>query len=97
MPTIVTIEMKAKKGLGNELVSTFIQFTPIARSTEGNLSIQLMQDQDDPDLLMFYQHWESREHQEKYLVQFEERGNLEVINPFLNGDPVIHYFDDTTA
>ncbi len=46
MTTIVTIELRTKKGLGNELVPTFIQFTPIARSTEGNLSIQLMQEQD---------------------------------------------------
>ena len=51
MTTIVTIELRAKKGLGNELVSTFKQFTPIARRTDGNLSIQLMQDQDDSCLL----------------------------------------------
>ena len=97
MTTIVTIEIRAKKGLGNELVSTFKQFTPIARSTDGNLSIQLMQDQDDPDLLMFYQRWESRKHQERYLVQFKERGNLEVLEPFLDGEPVTHYFEDTTV
>ena len=97
MPTIVTIEVRAKKGLGNELVSIFKQFTLIARDTEGNLSIQLMQDQDDPDLLMSYQHWESREHQERYLAQFRERGNYEIIDPFLDGEPVIHYFDGTTV
>ena len=97
MTTIVTIELRAKKGLGNELVSTFKQFTPIARRTDGNLSIQLMHDQDDPDLLMFYQQWESREHQERYLVQFEERGNMEILEPFLDGEPVIHYFEDTTV
>ena len=56
-----------------------------------------MQDQDDPDLLMFYQRWESRKHQERYLVQFKERGNLEVLEPFLDGEPVIHYFEDTTV
>ena len=97
MPTIVTIEIKAKKGLGNELVSIFKQFTPIARTTDGNLSVQLMQNQDDPDLLMFYQQWESREHQERYLVQFEERGNLEILEPFLEGEAKIHYFDDTNV
>jgi quinol monooxygenase YgiN len=83
--------------LENELVSIFKQFTPIARNAEGNLSIQLMQDQDDRDLLMFYQRWESREHQEQYLAQFRERGNYEIIDPFLDGGPVIHYFDDTTV
>ena len=54
-----------------------------------------MQNQDDPDLLMFYQQWESREHQERYLVQFEERGNLEILEPFLEGEVKIQYFDDT--
>ena len=78
-------------------MSIFKQFTPIARNAEGNLSIQLMQDQDDRDLLMFYQRWGSREQQEKYLVQFRERGNYEIIDPFLDGGPVIHYFDDTTV
>ena len=97
MSTFVTIELRAKKGLGNDLVSTFRKLTPIARETEGNLSIQLMQDQDDPDLLMFYQRWESREHQEKYLVQFGERGSHEIVGPFLDAEPVTHYFDDTTA
>ena len=76
-------------------MSIFKKFTPIARNAEGNLSIQLMQDQDDRDLLMFYQRWESREHQEQYLAQFRERGNCEIIDPFLDGGPVIHYFDDT--
>ena len=56
-----------------------------------------MQDQDDSDLLMFYQRWESREHQEKYLVQFGERGSHEIVGPFLDAEPVTHYFDDTTA
>ena len=77
-------------------MSIFKQFTPIARNAEGNLSIQLMQDQDDRDLLTFYQRWESREHKEKYLAQFRERGNYEIIDPLLDGGPVIHYFDDTT-
>jgi len=95
MSTFVTIEIRAKKGMGNDLVSVFKQFTPIARATEGNLSIQLMQDQDDPDLLKLYQCWESREHQEKYLVQWAERGNNQILDPFLNGEPVLHYFHDT--
>ena len=95
MSTYVTIELRAKKGMGNDLVSVFKQFTPIARGTEGNLSIQLMQDQDDPDLLKLYQRWESREHQEKYLVQWRERGNNQILDPFLDGEPDTHYFHDT--
>ena len=39
--------------------------------------------------------WESREHQEKYLVRFEERGNYEILAPLLDGEPVVHYFEDT--
>ena len=95
MSTFVTIAIRAKKGMGNELVSVFKQFTPIALSTEGNLSIQLMQDHDNPDLLTLYQRWESRAHQEKYLVLFKERGSSQVLEPFLDGEPVIHYFHDT--
>tara|TARA_Y100000588_G_C14164900_1_gene886491 strand:- start:985 stop:1278 length:294 start_codon:yes stop_codon:yes gene_type:complete len=95
MTTFVMIEIRAKKGLGDELVSAFSNFAPVARREEGNLSIQLMQNQDDPDLLMFYQSWESREHQEKYLVRFEERGNYEILGPLLDGEPVVHYFEDT--
>ena len=87
--------MRAKKGLGDKLISAFSNFAPVARREEGNLSIQLMQNQDDPDLLMFYQSWESREPQEQYLVRFGERGNYEIVGPILDGEPVIRYFEDT--
>ena len=97
MDIFITIQIRAKKGMGGDLVSVFEQFTPVARKEPGNLGIQLLQSQDDPDELMLYQSWESRAHQEAYLVRFEDRGNLEILGPFLDGEPTIGYYTDTKA
>ena len=86
-----------QKRLGQRTCTDFYTIYSDLSPHGGNLSIQLMQEQDDPHLLMFYQQSKSREHLERYLVQFEQRGNTEILEPFLDGEPLTHYFEDTTV
>ena len=95
MKTIVIVEVKAKQGSVDDLLKTFSKFTPVARSTEGNISLDLIRDQDDPDTIILYEIWESRNHYEKYLAHFEELGKRKVLDALIEGDASIRYFDVT--
>ena len=95
MTTIVIVEVKAKQGSVEDLLATFSKLTPVARNTEGNISLDLIRDQDDSDVIILYEKWETRDHYEKYLSRFEERGNMKILEALLEGDASIRYFDVT--
>ena len=97
MPTIVIVEVRAKQGSGDDLMSIFRQFTPAARSSDGNISLDLIRDQDDPDVIVLYEQWETRNHFEKYLAWFEKRGRRKIIEALIEGETSVRYFDITTA
>ena len=97
MTTIVIVEVKAKQGSVDDLLTTFSKFTPVARSTTGNISLDLIRDQDDPDTIILYEKWETRDHYEKYLARFEELGKREILEALIEGDASIRYFDITSV
>ena len=86
MTVIVILEVKAKPGTGNDLVSTFKELLPDTRAYEGIIDINVLQNQDDPDSLIAYERWETRKHYEKYLAWNSESDQqcawlLRVSNP----------------
>ena len=97
MTTIVIIELRAKQGSADDLLSTFKQFTPQARRSEGNISLDLIRGQDDPDVIVLYEQWETRNHFEKYLAWFEEQGRRKIIEALTEGEASVRYFDITPA
>ena len=97
MTTIVIVEVKAKRGSVDDLLTTFSKFTPVARGTEGNISLDLIRDQDDPDTIILYEKWETRNHYEKYLARFEELGKRKILEALIEGDASIRYFDVTSV
>ena len=97
MPTIVIVEIRAKQGSVDDLISAFKQFIPTARSSEGNISLDLIRGQDDPDVIVLYEQWETRNHFEKYLAWFEEQGRRKIIEALTEGEASIRYFDITPA
>ena len=60
MAVTVILEVKAKPGTGDNLVSVFRQILPDTRSYDGCISLELIQNQDDPDVLIAYECWETR-------------------------------------
>ena len=97
MSTIVIVEAKAKQGLVEDLLTTYSKFTPIARETEGNISLDLIRNQDDPDVIILYQEWESREYYEEYLARFEKLGKRTILQTLVEGDINIRFFDPTSV
>ena len=93
----VVVEIRAKKDTGNNLVSTFKKVLPLTRESDGIISIELVQNQDDPDALIFIERWETRNHYEQYLAERTEDGALEALAELIEGDLIIRYFDQTGA
>ena len=93
----VIAEIRAKKGTGDDLVSTFKRFLPFTRESNGIISTELIQNQDDPDALLFIERWETRNHSEQYLAEKTEDGTLEALAELIEGDLIIRYFDQTGA
>ena len=97
MAVIVILEVKAKPGTGNDLVSTFKELLPDTRAYEGIIDINVLQNQDDPDSLIAYERWETRAHYEKYLAWRTETGVIDALDEATVGEPSIRYFDVTDA
>ena len=93
----VVVEIRAKKDTGNSLVSIFKKVLPLTRESDGIISIELVQNQDDPDALIFIERWETRDHYEKYLAERTEAGALETLAELIEGELNIRYFDQTGA
>ena len=93
----VILEIRAKEGTGNNLVSTFKKVLPLTRESDGIISIELVQNQNDPDVLVFIERWETRDHYEKYLAERTEAGALETLAELIEGELNIRYFDQTGA
>lgn len=97
MAVTVILEVKANQGTGNDLVSVFKQLLPDTRKYDGIIDIVLIQDQDDSDVLIAYERWETREHYEKYLAWRTETGAIAKLLELTQGPPSIRYFNLTDA
>lgn len=64
------------------------------RAFDGCKSLDVYRDQENPTGIVFYQHWESRSHYEKYLAWQTESGFFGRFAENLSGPPSIHYYDD---
>ena len=93
----VILEIRAKEGTGNNLVSTFKKVLPLTRESDGIISIELVQNQNDPDVLVFIERWETRDHYEEYFAERIEAGALETLAELIEGELNIRYFDQTGA
>ena len=94
---IVVLEVKAKAGTGNDLIATLKELFPDTRAYDGNIDIIAIQNQDDPDSIIAYERWETREKYEKYLAWRTETGAIEALVNATVGEPSIRYFDVTDA
>ena len=94
MAVTVIIDLPAKPGGAEEIKSFVRSIVPDTRTFDGFQGVTMHQNQDDPDLLVLRERWESREHQEKYLAWRTERGDFAAIVGMLAARPSIRYFDD---
>ncbi len=62
---------------------------PDTRAYDGNQKVDVWVPEDDDGFLWLYEEWETREHQAKYFQWRLDTGLMDVLGPFLSGDPRI--------
>lgn len=97
MAVTVLLEIKAKPGTGGDMVATLKSILPDTRAYEGFVDIAVVQNQDDSDVIVAIEQWETRGHYEKYLAWRTETGVLAALAEAVAEPPSIRYFDLTDA
>ena len=93
MSTAVTIDLAIDPVRVVEFLAFIKQIAPDTRAYDGCRLFDIWTDQDKPGRVLFYEIWDSRKHQEKYLAWRAETGLMEKLGPFLTAPPAICYFD----
>ena len=93
MATAVTIDLAVDPARVPEFLAFIKQIAPDTRAYDGCRLFDIWTDQDKPGRVFFYELWDSRKHQEKYLAWRAETGLMEKLGPFLTAAPAICYFD----
>jgi len=94
---MVLVEVKAKVGTGGDLVGWFRQVLPDTRAYDGCIGVDVYQNQDDTDVVVLVEQWQTRAHYEKYLAWREEMGMLAELVELTEAPPSLRYFDPTRA
>lgn len=97
MTCMVLVEVKAKVGTGDDLVGLFREILPDTRAYDGCISVDVYQNQDDTDVVVLVEQWQTRAHYEKYFAWREETGAVAQLVERLEGPPSLRYFDPTDA
>ena len=93
MTTAVTIDLSINPDKLNEFLEFIGQIAPDTRAYDGCQLFDIWTDKDQAGRVLFYELWDSRGHQEKYLAWRTETGLMDKLGPFLTAPPAISYFD----
>lgn len=97
MTCMVLLEVKAKAGTGADIVGVFKEILPDTRSYDGCIDVDVYQNQDDPDVVVLVEQWQSRAHYEKYFAWRVESGLVAQLGEAIDGPPSLRYFGPTDA
>lgn len=97
MATTVILEVRAKAGTGSDVHGALKEILPDTRAYDGCHGVDVFRNDDDADVIVVVEQWESRPHYEKYLAWRMETGLLAQLAEALDGDPSIRYFSKTDA
>ena len=93
MSVMVLLSAPVKPEEVSNLKSTLAELFPETRVYDGCHGIECYFEQDDPNSLVFVEHWDSREVHQKYLQWRTETGVMDAFGAMLSGPPSIRYFD----
>lgn len=97
MAVSVLLEVQAKQGTGDELLSTFKALLPDARARAGCLDLAVHQNQSDRDNIVLVERWATKDEYESYMGWRQDTGVLDQLVAACEGPPTIRYFDITDA
>lgn len=93
MPLTVMALIKAKKGKAQELKQELQSLVGPTRNEEGCINYNLHQSQEDENLFMFYENWDSKNHLERHLASSHIKGFLEKEKSLLAEPITIQLFE----
>ena len=94
MSVLVLVEINVKPENADDVTSFLRDELHATRGFEGCNGLTFHRNQDDPNTMVAVEDWDSRQHYEKYLAWRTERGDLEKLVGWSQGDPSIRYFDN---
>ncbi|MFC9735075.1 putative quinol monooxygenase [Streptomyces roseolus] len=89
----VIFKMTVQDGRFDDLRSWFVEQLPGTRAFEGNVSVEVVRDQDAPNTVVFMEKWDSRKNFEDYLAWRTETGVVAELADMLDGDIDFRYHD----
>ena len=84
--------LKAKPGASADVIAFYKDVLPEARTREGCLNVEVVQDVDDLDNLALVADWKSRDNYEEYLTWRRTRGDSTRLYAALTERPLISFF-----
>ena len=96
MATLVLLEVRARDDSVEELMEFFKVNLPDTRSFDGCQDITGYLNEDGQTIVMV-EHWDSKDHYQKYIAWREETGVLAAIGEMVEGAPVIRFFEPIAA
>lgn len=97
MSVRVILELHVKPELAEPMKAGFKDILPDTRSFEGCEEISVLQSQEDPNMLLVLEQWETREHYEAYLKWRTDRGDMDNIVAATTEPHKISFFDYVRA
>ncbi len=93
MGTAVTVDLSIHPDKVEEFLELIRAIAPDTRAFAGCRHFDIWRDQDQPGHILFYEIWDSRADQEKYLAWRTETGVMDQLVPFVAAPPVFAYYD----
>src|SRR6201987_1835341 len=93
MSTLVTNELFAQPGRGDDVANLLLEILEESLQHDGCETIRILRDQDDPDHVAGVTQWTARQNFDDYLAWRTERGFTATFVGMLPRPFVIHYSD----
>ncbi|MFC1942258.1 putative quinol monooxygenase [Chloroflexota bacterium] len=93
MSVLVLNEAQVKPENISDMKSYMKEILPDTREYSGCQNVEVYFNIDDANNMVLVEHWNSREHYEKYLAWRAEIGSVDIIVAMLAGLPTIRYFE----
>ncbi|MCD0447907.1 antibiotic biosynthesis monooxygenase [Actinocorallia sp. API 0066] len=89
----VVFELHVKKEHVDNVRQWFVDKLPGTRAFRGNVSVEVVREQDDPTKFVFMEKWNERKDFEDYLAWRVEEGTVAELAEMLEGDIDFRYFE----
>ena len=95
MAVLVVGEVHVQPDRVAEFKAYLAELLPDTRAYDGCRGVEVYEDEEKEVSILFFEHWESRGHQEKYVAWRTDTGVMAKFGAMLEGTSSVRYFRDT--